>query len=472
MTPPPGPNPRRLPRRTLLQGAAAGAIAAVLGPTNGLTPAQASGVLPGAALTELRTYTGWRRSWDLVVPLSTDRAFPRRFILYDRAAGQGTLLAVDAAGNASELTTYSGWRKSWDTIIASGFPRILGVSGLVFYDKSAGEIATMQIDQFGNATQTRLVSNLRKSWTLFAPVGSGGLLMYDRTAGFGSLASIDTVGNLKDIRSYNSWRTTWDIITMGPYTSGALPSGDLLFYDRAARQAEGNTFQGTGDVTRFASYSGWRSTWTSLHGGLFLFQGFSASDTANVVCFDRDARQVEFIDIGPGNALTSVLLTATPGTNTWTSVTPLGPNLLLFYDRVNGVGGFYTTTKAQVAPPTPTPLPPTPTPVVAQSGEVNVRLQQGRGNFWHTYTAKSDNPKVGGGLTARITGVTNTGDKRIAIIFRDKNGKRTGPVFLKGGESSNAFNGMTVGGDWEGRITGSRAEAPARVPLVVSYEAG
>lgn len=471
MTPPPRTHQSRVARRTLLQGAAASALVAVVGTARQTTPAEASGVLPGATLTELRTYTGWRRTWDLVVPLSTDRAFPRRFILYDRAAGEGALLAVDAAGNASELTIYSGWRRSWDTIIPSGFPRVLGVSGLVFYDKSVGQISTMRIDQFGNALQTRSFPNHRKSWTIFAPVGAAGVLMYDRNAGFGSLTSVDTDGGLTEVRTYNTWRTTWDIITMGPFTSGALPSGDLLFYDRAARQAEGNSFLGTGDFTRFASYSGWRSTWSSLHGGLLLFQGYNASDTANVICFDRDARQVEFIDIGPSNALSSILLTATPGANTWTSVTPLGPDLLLFYDRVNGVGGFYTTTKAQVSQPTPTPVPPTPTPVVSQSGEVNVRLQQGKGNLWHTYTAKSDNPNVSSGLTARITSVTNTGDKRIAIIFRDKKGKRTGPVFLKGGETSNAFNGMTVGGDWEGRITGGRSEAPARVPLVVTYEA-
>jgi hypothetical protein len=182
---------------------------------------------------------------------------------------------------------------------------------------------------------------------------------------------------------------------------------------------------------------------------------------------------VEFIDIGPGSTLNSLLLTRTPRGMDWTSVTAIGPDLLLFYDKVSGTAGFYTTNQVPVTAPTPTPVPPTPTPPpppVVQSGETTVRLQQGNGNLWHTYRAKSDNPRSSSGLTPRITGVTNQGEKRIAVILRDKQDRRKGPVFLKAGERSDAFNGLTVGGDWEARITGGRSEAPNRIPLLVAYD--
>jgi hypothetical protein len=101
---------------------------------------------------------------------------------------------------------------------------------------------------------------------------------------------------------------------------------------------------------------------------------------------------------------------------------------------------------------------------------VTIRLQQGRGDLWDTYTANADDPKAGSGRQAYITGVKNTANKRIALIHRDKAGKRTGPVFVKAGELTDAFNGMRVGGDWEARVTASESEAPARIPLDVRYE--
>jgi hypothetical protein len=432
----------------------------------------ASGQLPGANLTELATYGGWRRSWDLIVPLSSDRAFPRPFLLYDRSAGEAKLIVVDANGDFREVRQFSGWRRSWDTITPSGFPRTLGVYGLILYDKAAGALGTLQIDQFGGLRELQTYSTWRKSWTAFVPVGTAGFVAYDRAAGFGALFSVEATGTVREVRSYNTWRQTWDLITAGPFTTGAMPPGDLLFYDRSARQAEGMTFLGTGQTIPFASYSGWRSTWTAIHGGSFRFQGFSGSGAADLMLFDQAAQELEFLDIGSDSLLTSLLLTGTPGARDWTTVAAIGPDLLLLYDRAAGTSGFYATDRTPHPTPTPTLIPPTPTPtpVVPQTDRVTIRLQQGRGNLWHTYTAKADNPKTGSGLNAYITGVKNDGEKRIALIHRDKSGKRTGPVFVKAGELSDGFNGMAVGGDWEARITGSQSEAPARIPLEVRYE--
>jgi hypothetical protein len=459
-----------LNRRQAIEGLAAAVIGSVVGPGRLPKLALASGQLPGANLTALATYSGWRRSWDLIVPLSVDRAFPRPFLLYDRAAGEAKLIVVDANGDFREVRQFSGWRRSWDTITPSGFPRTLGVYGLILYDKAAGALGILQIDQFGGLRELQTYSTWRKSWTAFAPVGSAGFVAYDRAAGFGALFSVDAAGTVREVRSYNTWRQTWDLITAGPFTSGAMPPGDLLFYDRGARQAEGMTFLGTGQTIPFASYSGWRQTWTSIQGGSFLFRGFSGSSTADLVLFDQAAQELEFLDIGSNSLLTSLLLTATPGARDWTTAAAIGPDLLLLYDRASGTSGFYATDRAPRPVPTTTPIPPTPTPVAPQTDVETIRLQQGRGNLWHTYTAKSDNPKTSGGRNAFITGVKNNGDKRIALIHRDKSGKRTGPVFVKAGELSDGFNGMGVGGDWEARITGSQSEAPARIPLEVRFE--
>jgi hypothetical protein len=462
---------KQISRRQVVTGAAALGVAASLA-IGRQTGRAATGAIPGAGLTQLAMYTGWRRTWDLVVPLSFDRAFPRFFVLYDRAAGEAKLISVDASGAFQELRQYAGWRRTWDTITASGFPRTLGVFGLIAYDRAAGTLSTLQIDQFGSLRDLQSYSTWRKSWSLFIPVGTAGFVAYDRAAGYGTLFGVDGSGAVREVRSYNDWRTTWAIITAGPFTTGAMPSGDLLFYDRAARHAEGLTFLGTGQTVPFASYNGWRQTWTSIQGDLFLLRGFSGSGTANVVLFDQNAQELEFLDLGPNSLFTSLLLTATPGGRAWSQAAAIGPDLLLLYHRPSGISGFYATDRAVQPTPTPSPVPPTPTPtpIPPKTGSVTVRLQQGRGSAWHTYTGTTDEPKPGTGRRAFITGVKNNADKRIALIHRDKLGKRTGPVFLKAGELSAAFNGMTVGGDWDAEVSASQSEAPARIPLEVRYE--
>ena len=474
-------NPRRLNRRWLTMAigtAGLGAILGVQGMRRGALAA--SGQLPGANLVELATYAGWRRTWDLIVPLSTQRLFPRSFLLYDRSAGQATLIAVDAFGGYREVRTYFDWRTTWDVLIPSGFPGISGVTGLFAYDRAAGYVTTFQIDVSANVAELRNYANWRKTWTSFVPYGTNGLLAYERSSGYVTLFSLDQTGTPLVLRSYNDWRSTWDLLTTGPFTTAELPGRDVLLYDRTAREAEGRTIGASGDLTSFANYSGWRQTWTSMQGGLFLFRGYSGSMAADLLLFDQNAQELEFLDIGSENTLTSVLLTPTPDVNSWTHVAAIGPDLLLLYDRATGAAAFYATDRAPLPVPTvtpsPTPPPPPPAPVVIPTptpiptDRVNVRLEQGRGNAWHTYTGKSNDPVAGGGQKAYIIGVKNTSNKRIGLIHRDRSDKRTGPVFVKSTEVSDAFNGMEVAGDWEARMTGSQSDAPPRVTIEVRYE--
>jgi hypothetical protein len=466
---------RTLSRRQFAIGyAGIGAAALIAIPYLGVRPAAASGQLAGAGLTELATYRGWRRSWDIVVPILAQSTFPRTFLMYDRVAGDASLLAVDQFGAVGEVRAFTDWRSTWDRIVASPFPRMEGVQGLIAYDSSIGHVGVFELDLFGNLRELRTYANWRRSWSSFVPFGIDGLLVYDRGAGFARIYSVDASGSFRELRSYNDWRQTWDLLTSGPFVSAQLPGRDLLLYDRAARQAAGFTVGTNGDVALFAEFSGWRSTWTSIAGGSFLLRGSSGSGTADLFLFDQQAQEIEFLDIGTGGTLTSLLLTAAPNTASWTIVTPLGPDLLFLYDRASGTAAFYATNRAQVptptrVPPTPTPLPPTPTP--APAGRVTVRLEQGRGNNRDTYMGKSAPPPGIGRRRAYITGVRNTADQRISLIHVDRAGSRTGPVFVKAGETSSAFNGMRVDGDWEARVSGSLSDAPPRVTLEVRYEA-
>jgi hypothetical protein len=462
---------RRLTRRQLALGLLGLGVSGVIGGHGG-----AAAPLPqlaGARLTELASYSGWRTTWDLIVPLVTDASFPRTFLLYDRGAGQAAPLAVDQTGVVRQLQTLSGWRRSWSVIVSSGFPRVPGVRGLIAYDKSAGLLRTLQIDGGGTVRELASYPWWRKSWTAFAPFGTDGLVVYDRGAGYTTFFTIDTSGVPSELHSYNDWRTSWDILTSGPFVSGTLPPRDLLLYDRSARQAAGLTVGTGGAISQFANFSGWRQTWTSINGGIFRLRGYSGIAAADLVLFDQSAQEIEFLDIGPNSTLNSLLLTPTPGFNRWTIVTPLGPDLLLLYDRTTGTAGFYATDRPPLPVPTPTPTPRptvTPTPAIVPTDRLNVRLEQNKGaNNWDTYEGKSSDP-ANRGSSAVVSGVKNTTDKRISLIHWDRTGKRTGPVFIKAGEVSTAFNGMGVAGDWQAMVTGSESEAPPRVTLEVRYQ--
>jgi hypothetical protein len=469
-------------RRQLLLGMAGVALAGAPGSRH--TTIAASGQLDGANLVELATYTGWRTTWDLIVPVLTDRVFPRTFLRYDRAAGEAELIAVDAEGGLRQIRRILEWRTTWDIIVPSRFPRLSGVTGLIAYDRTAGLVTTVMIDAFGNLQELDNFPNWRKTWTALTPYGPDGLLAYDRAAGFATAFTIDTSGIPRELRSYNDWRQTWDLLTSGPFTTGDLPGSSLLRYDRSAGQASGLTIGSDGQITLFADYAGWPQNWSEMIGGLFLFQGFAGSASADLLLFDQTAQELEFLDIGPGSSLVSILQTPAPGVSVWTTVAVIGPDLVLLYDRATGTAGLYVTNQVPVVtptptpvpptptpvPPTPTPVPPTPTPEVFPNERFNVRLEQGRDNAWDTYTGKSSDPPLGGSRKGYIIGVENTAEKRISLIHRDRDGARMGPVFLKAGEVTNAFNGMGVAGDWEATITGGRSDAPPRVVLNVRYE--
>src|SRR5687767_2852727 len=183
---------RLLNRRQMGLGAvAAAAFAATRGfPLTGRS-VLASGQLPGANLIELATYTGWRRTWDVIVPLAIDRTFPRPFLLYDRAAGEAKLIAVDAFGGFREVHTFLDWRTTWDVLVPSRFPGTTGVTGLFAYDRAAGQVMVFQIDAFGGFQELRTYTNWRKAWTSFVPFGLDGLLAYERSGGYATLFTID-----------------------------------------------------------------------------------------------------------------------------------------------------------------------------------------------------------------------------------------------------------------------------------------
>jgi hypothetical protein len=68
-------------------------------------------------MTPLKTYTDWRKSWDIIVPGKFGPSGYTGLLLYDRSAGTASFYDTDGKGGMTPLKTYTDWRKSWDIIV-------------------------------------------------------------------------------------------------------------------------------------------------------------------------------------------------------------------------------------------------------------------------------------------------------------------------------------------------------------------
>ena len=78
---------------------------------------------------EIRSFTDWRTSWTAIVSSGFPRAAGvRGLFASDRAAGYAATFEIDPFGVLQELRTYSGWRKSWSSFAAIGTDGILATN--------------------------------------------------------------------------------------------------------------------------------------------------------------------------------------------------------------------------------------------------------------------------------------------------------------------------------------------------------
>ncbi|WP_225414539.1 hypothetical protein [Stigmatella hybrida] len=140
-------------------------------------------------LSRVSRHSDWRRTWDLIVPFTQSTSDANRTVLvfYDRSAGHGELYAVDGQGDIARLSKYTGWRQSWDLIIPC---RISGLSanGLLFYDRSAGLGELYAVDGRGALSLVSRYTDWRQTWDAIVfgtlagpgPLLDPSLLFYER----------------------------------------------------------------------------------------------------------------------------------------------------------------------------------------------------------------------------------------------------------------------------------------------------
>lgn len=216
------------------------------------------------------TFTDLRRTWDIIVPGNFgSNSGNTDLLFYDRTSGQAEFHFVYPGGNLGSIgALVTGWRKTWDQIVPGDFDNDK-LTDLLFYDKTNG---VGHFKRSGGADVT--YNDWRKTWDKIIPGNFGGnttntdLLFYDRAAGQGQFQSVYPAGNMGSIGGLNNgWRKTWAQIMPGDFN----PSGntDLLFYDKSVGQAYFFTVSNGKLASTIANYNDWRTTWSLIIPGNF-----------------------------------------------------------------------------------------------------------------------------------------------------------------------------------------------------------
>lgn len=284
-------------------------------------------------ITLLKKHSGWRKTWQNIVPGQYGGNVYSDLFFYDAAAGEGEFYSNDGSGALTLLKKYSGLRTTWKSIIPGNFGGNR-FTDLLFYDPTTGEGEFYSTDGSGNLTLLKKHTGWRTSWSVIIPGNFGGnlytdLLFYDPTTGEGEFYTTDGRGNLTLLKKHTGWRTTWSLIVPGNFGGGGLT--DLLFYDATAGEGEFYVSTPGGNITRQAQYSGWRQGWQAIAPG--LFGGNSYTD---LLFYDPSTGEGEFYTTNGRGAMT-LLKKHTGWRQTWQLIVPggFGSNYftdLLFYD--------------------------------------------------------------------------------------------------------------------------------------------
>jgi len=275
-----------------------------------------------------------------------DRVGLSELLFYEKSDGYGELYSVDASGQPSLQTSHANFRSSWSLIVPGAFtPKNPGDPlDLLFYDSAAGIGEVYRTGNLGQMNRIATNSGWRPSWSIIVPghfsdSPNVDLLFYDQSAGHGEFYHTDGHGNLAgQFALYDDWRATWSLIIPGKFSDNAYT--DLLFYDPTSGTGE---FYATGNGLRprFAGYTDWRTTWAVILAG-----NFSDSSYDDLMFYDPTSGTGEFYPTRGG--LQSRFAGYTNWRQSWATIvagrfSSSSYDDLLFYDQSAGVGEIYPT---------------------------------------------------------------------------------------------------------------------------------
>lgn len=279
----------------------------------------------------LHSFSGWRDSW---TTMTSGRLADQSSVLLmnDRTAGEAELHQIDAFGRLNRLARYTGWRKTWGVLLLDDFG-----SGdcrdLLLYDPTSGEAEFHSFGSDGSMTRSASYSGWRKTWSTMTSLrlgnGDPGLLLYDKSDGHAELHAV-SIGKMSLVSSFQGWRTSWKaMVALEPRASGSL----ILLYDAEHGHAEIIEIEQNSQLRLLAQHDGWRKSWTHLIPGRYTTADIDVRQ--EVLLYDRAAGHAEIMRVLPGGDV-SRTLHFDNWRRTWRSVVATQlvqnqPDTVLFY---------------------------------------------------------------------------------------------------------------------------------------------
>ena len=212
---------------------------------------------------------GWRNDWSLIVPghFAPNNQFSRDLLFYEASSGTGEFYRVDTRGNMTLLRTNTGWRNDWAMIIPGKFSDS-PYTDLLFYEPASGTGEFWRTDGNGGISRIGGSTDWRGDWTMILPGKfSDGpytdLLFYQRESGIGDFWRTDGHGNVSRIGGSTDWRQDWTMIRPGTFAPGGRYT-DLLFYQRESGIGSFWRTDGGGNVAELMTATNWRSSWSII----------------------------------------------------------------------------------------------------------------------------------------------------------------------------------------------------------------
>lgn len=197
------------------------------------------------------------RSFNKVVAIPKHRIL----VLYDKKAGFGQAMAYDESGHFKTIKTFSDWRKSWSLLIPVQLETTHS-PGILFYDRSKGEGEIWTFDSKGEIKHVKTHPGWKNTWTRIQSLMINGkqfLLFYEKSQGLGEMYELDNKGNIHHKNTHQGWRKVWKHISTNPR------SDLVVFYDNTTGEGHVYRFFEDGNMKHLHEYTNWRKTWHTIN---------------------------------------------------------------------------------------------------------------------------------------------------------------------------------------------------------------
>jgi hypothetical protein len=208
----------------------------------------------------VRRYTNWKTTWSIIATGSFTGSGFTDLLFYDRAAGVGEIYHADKQGGLTLLASHTDWLTTWSQIVVGNFSRS-DSSDLLFYEANAGVLECWTVDGYGNVAFVNSTPT-GNTWSIVLPLNVTGtpfsdVLLYDATHGTAELVTSDGQGGLRHVRSFTGWRTNWSVILSPSF-------GQVLFYSAESGVGQFYEMDRSGAMTLRQTYTNWRTDWSII----------------------------------------------------------------------------------------------------------------------------------------------------------------------------------------------------------------